>query len=67
MANRLMDINELATYLRLEKQTLYNWLHKKKIPGIKMGGVWRFEKRAVDRWLRSHVIEVEFHKKEDET
>lgn len=51
----LMDIEELANYLRLKKQTIYNWLHENKIAGIKVGGVWRFDKKEVDRWLRSRT------------
>lgn len=50
---RLIDIDELATYLKLKKQTIYNWLHEGKISGIKVGGVWRFDRRDVDLWLRS--------------
>ena len=53
---QLMDIRELASYLRLERQTLYNWLHQKKIAGIKVGGVWRFDRRAIDRWLRAQTV-----------
>lgn len=49
----LMDVDELAGYLRLKRQTIYNWLHEKKISGIKVGGVWRFDKKEVDRWLKS--------------
>jgi excisionase family DNA binding protein len=51
--NRLMNIDELADYLRLKRQTIYNWLHQRKISGIKVGGVWRFDRREVDAWLRS--------------
>ncbi|MFH1128412.1 MAG: helix-turn-helix domain-containing protein [Candidatus Omnitrophota bacterium] len=50
---KLIDVDELADYLRLKKQTIYNWLHQGKISGIKMGGVWRFDQREVDAWLRS--------------
>ena len=50
---KLMDIDELADYLRLKKQTIYNWLHQRKITGIKVGGVWRFERKEVDVWLKS--------------
>jgi excisionase family DNA binding protein len=50
---RLMNIEELADYLRLQKQTIYNWLHQRKISGIKVGGVWRFEKREIDAWLKN--------------
>lgn len=54
--SRLMDIDDLSAYLRLEKQTIYNWLNKKKIAGIKLGHVWRFEKKDVDKWLRSQTV-----------
>ena len=47
-----MNIEELAQYLRLNKQTIYNWLHLGKFCGIKIGGVWRFDKREVDLWLK---------------
>ncbi|MDD4953718.1 MAG: helix-turn-helix domain-containing protein [Candidatus Omnitrophica bacterium] len=50
---RLMNIDELADYLRLKKQTIYNWLNQDKIPGIKVGGVWRFSAREVESWLKS--------------
>jgi len=49
----LIDIDELATYLKLKKQTIYNWLHQGKIGGIKVGGVWRFDRREIDNWLKS--------------
>ena len=54
----LMDTDELAKYLKLEKQTIYNWLHQKKISGIKVGHVWRFDKKAINKWLSSHMIEA---------
>lgn len=56
--HRLMDIDELADYLRLRRQTIYNWLHQNKISGIKIGGVWRFNRREIDKWLRSKRRQV---------
>jgi len=50
---RLIDIDELADYLRLKRQTIYNWLHQGKISGIKVGGVWRFDRQDIDSWLKS--------------
>ncbi len=50
---RLIDIDELADYLKLKKQTIYNWLNQRKISGIKVGGVWRFDRKDIDNWLRS--------------
>ncbi len=53
---KLMDVNELAAYLKLDKQTIYNWLHKKKISGIKVGRVWRFDKDEIDAWLKTRLV-----------
>ncbi|MDD5129338.1 MAG: helix-turn-helix domain-containing protein [Candidatus Omnitrophota bacterium] len=50
---RLIDIDELAEYLKLKKQTIYNWLNQGKISGMKVGGVWRFDRDDIDNWLRS--------------
>lgn len=50
---RLIDIDELADYLKLKRQTIYNWLHQGKFSGIKVGGVWRFDPKEVDTWLKS--------------
>jgi excisionase family DNA binding protein len=50
---RLIDVDELAEYLKLKKQTIYNWLHQGKISGIKVGGVWRFDRHEIDLWLKS--------------
>ncbi len=66
----LMNIEELAAYLKLEKQTLYNWLHEKKISGIKIGHVWRFDKKAIDRWLKAQTVNAtnsSNHKKRNST
>lgn len=52
-STRLMNIEELADYLRIQRQTIYNWLNQGKIAGIKVGGVWRFDRKDVDEWLRS--------------
>ncbi|MCF7874146.1 MAG: helix-turn-helix domain-containing protein [Candidatus Omnitrophica bacterium] len=49
---RLMTVEELADYLGLQKQTIYNWLHQKKISGIKIGKVWRFDRTYINKWLK---------------
>ena len=50
--SRLMSVDELAEYLNLGKQTIYNWLQQKKISGIKIGKVWRFDRKYIDKWLK---------------
>jgi len=50
---RLLSVEDLATYLNLKKQTIYNWLSQNKLSGMKVGGVWRFDKQEIDIWLKS--------------
>lgn len=54
----LLDVDDLAKYLKLKKQTIYNWLNQRKISGIKIGGVWRFDKHEIDKWLKSQSRKV---------
>jgi len=51
----LLDVEDLAKYLKLQKQTIYNWLNQRKISGMKIGGVWRFDKQEIDKWLKSQA------------
>lgn len=51
--SNLLDVDDLAKYLKLKKQTIYNWLNQKKISGMKIGGVWRFDKQEIDKWLKA--------------
>ncbi|MBU1998274.1 MAG: helix-turn-helix domain-containing protein [Candidatus Omnitrophota bacterium] len=50
---KLISLDELAEYLRLQRQTIYNWLYQGKISGIKVGGVWRFDRREIDSWIKT--------------
>ncbi len=51
----LLNVDDLAKYLKLRKQTIYNWLNQRKISGMKIGGVWHFDKREIDKWLQSQA------------
>jgi excisionase family DNA binding protein len=47
----VLNIDELAEYLKLAKPTIYKLAQNGKIPGKKAGRQWRFHKDAIDRWL----------------
>ena len=51
VAERVLNIDELALYLRVAKSSLYKLCQEGKIPGQKVGRVWRFRKQAIDSWL----------------
>ncbi|MBU0694823.1 MAG: helix-turn-helix domain-containing protein [Candidatus Omnitrophica bacterium] len=50
---QLISVEELADYLGLQKQTIYNWLNQRKISGIKIGKVWRFDRKYIDEWVKN--------------
>ncbi|MBN1913299.1 MAG: helix-turn-helix domain-containing protein [Candidatus Omnitrophica bacterium] len=47
----LMTIDDLATYLKVSRRTIYEWLKGNKIPALKLVGQWRFKKDKIDEWL----------------
>ena len=51
LSDEVMTIEELATYLKIPKSTLYKQVQEGKVPGQKIGKQWRFGKKAIDRWI----------------
>jgi len=49
--SEVLTTRELAEYLRLSERSIYRLLERGEIPAVKVGGQWRFLKRAVDEWL----------------
>ncbi|MES9906698.1 MAG: helix-turn-helix domain-containing protein [Sedimenticola sp.] len=47
----VMTIEELSSYLKIPKSTLYKLAQEGKLPGQKIGKQWRFGKRAIDCWI----------------
>lgn len=50
-ASDVMNIDDLAEYLKLPKPTVYKLAQSGEFPGKKAGRQWRFHKDAIDRWL----------------
>ena len=49
---KLLSTKELAEYLKLTEVTIYKYANEGKIPGIKVGSRWRFDKDKIDEGLR---------------
>lgn len=47
----MMTLEEVAGYLRLHTSTIYRLARAGIIPGVKIGGQWRFNQERVDEWL----------------
>jgi len=51
MADEILDIKQAAEYLQIKERTLYRLVGDGEIPGIKVGGQWRFSKKCLDSMI----------------
>ena len=54
--HEILTLEEVAHYLRLKPQTIYNWAQERRIPAVKLGKEWRFRKSVLDRWLDEQML-----------
>ncbi len=43
---------EIAAILKVPRKTVYTWLQKGKLQGVKAGDLWRIPKEALDAFLK---------------
>jgi len=48
---QIMTSKDLANYLRLHQITICKLSKEGKIPSIRIGSRWRFDKEAIDAWI----------------
>lgn len=53
---RLMGMEECAQYLDITVGTLYAWVFQKRIPHIKVGKLNKFDRVAIDIWLKERTV-----------
>lgn len=53
MEKRYIKVEEVAVYMSLGKQTIYNWPEdvKRHHGGVRLGRIWRFDKEILDEVL----------------
>jgi excisionase family DNA binding protein len=51
MQEKLLTIQQVAQYLKVDRFTIYRLVSKKKMPAFKVGNQWRFKKRMIEAWL----------------
>ena len=47
----IFTMEEISSYLKVSKETLYKMIQRREIPCFKLGGQWRFKKDKIDAWL----------------
>jgi excisionase family DNA binding protein len=55
-AKEVMDIKELAGYLKIGKSKIYAMIRARQIPASRIGRQYRFSKEVIDSWLRERLI-----------
>jgi len=49
----ILTLEELHSYLKIPKPTLYALAQAGRIPAAKVGKHWRFRKNDIDEWLNA--------------
>jgi excisionase family DNA binding protein len=47
----IMTTKEMAHYLKLHEITICKLSKEGKIPAVRIGRVWRFDKEVIDEWI----------------
>ncbi len=53
VSDRWLSVEEIAEHLGVSKDTVYTWVKEKNMPAHKVGKLWKFQIREVDRWVKS--------------
>lgn len=58
MPDEIMDIRNAAKYLQIKERTLYRLVGEGEIPGIKVGGQWRFSRKCLEEMFASEQKKI---------
>ncbi|MCX5713657.1 MAG: polymer-forming cytoskeletal protein [Candidatus Omnitrophica bacterium] len=56
MLRDFLNTDELSRYLELDLNSIMEWANSGKIPAIKEGENWKFERKAIDTWVASGEV-----------
>ncbi|NIA29737.1 MAG: excisionase family DNA-binding protein [Actinobacteria bacterium] len=49
---RLLSAEDICEYFGIGRDTLYKLIYNKGLPAYRLGKLWKFKKKEVDRWLK---------------
>lgn len=52
MAERWLSVQEIAAHLGVNRDTIYKWIDRKKMPAHKVGRLWKFRASETDAWVK---------------
>ena len=56
IAVNTMTPDDLAKYLEIEANLVYEWANSGRLPGTKDGSAWKFERAKIDEWIAQGKI-----------
>ncbi|MCU0651711.1 MAG: polymer-forming cytoskeletal protein [Candidatus Omnitrophica bacterium] len=56
MLHDFLNSEELARYLEVDLNSILEWANSGKVPAVKEGEHWKFERKAIDSWIASGKI-----------
>ena len=51
--DRWLSVNELMLYLGVSRDTIYDWLASRRLPGHRVGRLWKFKQDEIDKWVKA--------------
>jgi excisionase family DNA binding protein len=51
MSDEIMEPKEVAKLLKVNPRTVVRWAEQKKLPGFKLGDLWRFRREAIEEYI----------------
>ena len=56
MLQDFLNADELARYLEVDLSSILEWANSGKVPGLKEGDNWKFERKTIDSWVASGKV-----------
>jgi len=57
MLHDFMNSDELARYLEVDVHSIVEWSNSGKVPALKEGESWKYERKSIDAWIAAGKIE----------
>lgn len=57
--NPLMTIEQVAQFLQLQPETVRAMARQGRIPALRVGRLWRFDRKQIELWLAAQSTKTE--------
>ncbi len=59
MSDEILTLDEVASFLKGGKRTVYRLAAAGEIPAFKLGGSWRFRRSELEAWITKKMAGAE--------